>query len=151
MVQLPNATKDFLLDPAIVRRNDTSALSINEWTGEKTLRCVRRGGQGGGCGDGGDRLSGLCLGCPMHLSRPTYSCCACFRAACLLSSLTSIPPTTRSPSPHVTRHSQSPTCRDEDIPDDIEPAGWQPVGNYAVQITWPDGFSQVGAGCWVLG
>ena len=24
----------------VVRRNDTSALSINEWTGEKTLRCA---------------------------------------------------------------------------------------------------------------
>ncbi|KAI7842036.1 hypothetical protein COHA_004236 [Chlorella ohadii] len=70
VVRLPNGQEDFLLDAAVVRRNDTSALSINEWTGEKTLR-------------------------------------------------------------------------DEDIPDNIEPAGWQPVGNYAVQITWPDGFSQI--------
>ncbi len=29
----PGATEDFLLAPAIVRRNDTSAASINEWTG----------------------------------------------------------------------------------------------------------------------
>lgn len=34
-------------------------------------------------------------------------------------------------------------CSDADIPDDVEPAAWQPVGNYAVQITWQDGFSQV--------
>lgn len=29
------------------------------------------------------------------------------------------------------------------MPDDIEPAGCQLVGNYATQITWPDGFSQI--------
>lgn len=58
------------LDAAVVRRNDTSAKSINEWTGEKMLR-------------------------------------------------------------------------DEDIPDDIEPAGISPLGNYAVQILWGDGFNQV--------
>jgi DUF971 family protein len=30
-----------------------------------------------------------------------------------------------------------------DIPDDIEPEEIKPMGNYAVSITWPDGFSQV--------
>jgi hypothetical protein len=30
--------EDFLLDPAVVRRNDTSARSVNEWTGERMLR-----------------------------------------------------------------------------------------------------------------
>ncbi|KAL4447632.1 hypothetical protein ABPG75_004851 [Micractinium tetrahymenae] len=70
VVRLPNGEEEFLLDPAVVRRNDTSAASINEWMGERTLR-------------------------------------------------------------------------DGDVPDDIEPAAWQPVGNYAVQITWQDGFSQV--------
>ncbi|PSC74969.1 fe-S cluster assembly factor chloroplastic [Micractinium conductrix] len=70
VVKLPNGEEEFLLDPATVRRNDTSAKSINEWTGERTLR-------------------------------------------------------------------------DSDIPDDIEPAAWQPVGNYAVQISWQDGFSQI--------
>lgn len=70
VVRLPNGEEEFLLDPPVVRRNDTSAASINEWTGERTLR-------------------------------------------------------------------------DGDVPDDIEPAAWQPVGNYAVQITWQDGFSQV--------
>lgn len=30
-----------------------------------------------------------------------------------------------------------------DIPDDIEPEEIRPMGNYAVSITWPDGFSQV--------
>lgn len=30
-----------------------------------------------------------------------------------------------------------------DIPEDIEPQEIQPMGNYAVQITWPDGFNQV--------
>lgn len=30
--------EEFLLDPAVVRRNDTSALSIDEWTGVKKLR-----------------------------------------------------------------------------------------------------------------
>eukprot|EP00803_Ostreobium_quekettii_P011349 evm.model.scf_945.1 EVM.evm.TU.scf_945.1 scf_945:1635-5006(-) len=39
VVRLPgDIDKEFLLDPAVVRRNDTSASSINEWTGEKTLR-----------------------------------------------------------------------------------------------------------------
>jgi MinD-like ATPase involved in chromosome partitioning or flagellar assembly len=32
------AAAEFWLDPAVVRRNDTSAASINEWTGERTLR-----------------------------------------------------------------------------------------------------------------
>jgi hypothetical protein len=75
VVKLPNSPEgegEFLLDPAVVRRNDTSAASINEWTGQRTLR-------------------------------------------------------------------------DEDVSDDIEPEGIQPVGNYAVQIQWPDGFSQVAA------
>jgi len=30
-----------------------------------------------------------------------------------------------------------------DIPDYIEPEEIRPMGNYAVSITWPDGFSQV--------
>lgn len=30
-----------------------------------------------------------------------------------------------------------------DIPEDIEPEDIRPMGNYAVSITWPDGFSQV--------
>lgn len=38
MVQLPEASDAFLLDPAHVRRNDTSARSINEWTGERMLQ-----------------------------------------------------------------------------------------------------------------
>lgn len=33
-----NEEEDLFLDPAIVRRNDTSAASINEWTGEKILK-----------------------------------------------------------------------------------------------------------------
>lgn len=61
---------EFLLDPAVVRRNDTSARSVNEWTGERTLR-------------------------------------------------------------------------PEDIADDVRPAEVSPLGNYAVQITWEDGFNQV--------
>eukprot|EP00892_Ulva_mutabilis_P002748 jgi/Ulvmu1/12474/UM009_0126.1 len=60
----------FLLDPAAVRRADTSARSVNEWTGERTLR-------------------------------------------------------------------------DEDIPDDVLPQEVQSLGNYAVQISWQDGFNQV--------
>lgn len=59
----------FWLEAALVRRNDTSARSINEWTGE-TL----------GAGD---------------------------------------------------------------IPQSIKPLGVAPMGNYAVQIQWEDGFSQV--------
>ena len=36
---LPDSSRpEFNLHPAVVRRNDTSARSINEWTGEKTLR-----------------------------------------------------------------------------------------------------------------
>jgi DUF971 family protein len=33
--------------------------------------------------------------------------------------------------------------RDEDVSEDIEPLSVQPVGNYAVQIVWDDGFNQV--------
>ena len=62
--------EEFLLDPAVVRRNDTSARSVNEWTGERTLR-------------------------------------------------------------------------PEDVADDVRPAAVAPLGNYAVQITWEDGFNQV--------
>ena len=37
--RLPDSSRpEFFLHPAVVRRNDTSAKSINEWTGEKTLR-----------------------------------------------------------------------------------------------------------------
>ncbi|CAK0786755.1 hypothetical protein CVIRNUC_009969 [Coccomyxa viridis] len=69
--RLPDSSRpEFYLHPAVVRRNDTSAKSINEWTGEKTLR-------------------------------------------------------------------------DADVPEDVEPESVQPLGNYAVQITWKDGFNQV--------
>ena len=34
-----------------------------------------------------------------------------------------------------------------DIPEDIEPEEIRPMGNYAVQITWPDGFNQVNFFC----
>lgn len=64
---------NFLLDPAHVRRNDTSAASINEWTGEKL-------------------------------------------------------------------------SRSDNVPDDIQPDTIAPLGNYAVQILWQDGFNQVWAG-----
>ena len=30
-----------------------------------------------------------------------------------------------------------------DVAEDIEPEEIRPMGNYAVSITWPDGFSQV--------
>jgi DUF971 family protein len=75
LVRLPDAPQrgEFALSPAVVRRNDTSARSINEWTGEKTLR-------------------------------------------------------------------------DGDIAEDVAPASVQPLGNYAVQITWQDGFNQVRTG-----
>lgn len=62
--------EEFCLDPATVRRGDTSAASIDEWSGVRLLR-------------------------------------------------------------------------DEDIPDAIRPAGVAPLGNYAAQIVWDDGFSQV--------
>ena len=61
---------EFLLEPAMVRRNDTSARSVNEWTGERI-----------------DPGAG--------------------------------------------------------VPDDIEPNEIAPLGNYAVQISWEDGFNQV--------
>lgn len=63
--------RNFLLDPALVRRNDTSAASINEWTGEKL-------------------------------------------------------------------------SKSDNIPDGIQPDTVAPLGNYAVQILWQDGFNQVG-------
>ncbi len=37
------------------------------------------------------------------------------------------------------------TLRDADVPEDVRPAGVQPLGNYAVQITWQDGFNQARA------
>jgi DUF971 family protein len=30
-----------------------------------------------------------------------------------------------------------------DVPEDIEPESIRPMGNYAVSITWSDGFDQV--------
>lgn len=60
----------FFLEAALVRRNDTSARSINEWTGEA--------------------LGGV------------------------------------------------------EVPEGIKPLGVAPMGNYAAQIQWEDGFSQVG-------
>jgi hypothetical protein len=74
VVKLPEATglggEEFLLHPATVRRNDTSARSVNEWTGERTLR-------------------------------------------------------------------------NEDVAEGVLPAEVSPLGNYAIQITWQDGFNQV--------
>ncbi|CAI0389852.1 unnamed protein product [Linum tenue] len=69
-VKLPNSEEEFLLHPATVRRNDRSAQSVDEWTGEQKL---------------------------------LYS----------------------------------------DVPEDIEPVDIRPLGNYAVEITWPDGFNQI--------
>ncbi|KAA3490131.1 fe-S cluster assembly factor HCF101, chloroplastic [Gossypium australe] len=69
-VKVPDSEEEFLLHPATVRRNDRSAQSVDEWTGEQKLQ---------------------------------YG----------------------------------------DIPEDIEPEEIRPMGNYAVSITWPDGFSQV--------
>lgn len=38
-----------------------------------------------------------------------------------------------------------------DIPEDIQPEEIKPMGNYAVTITWPDGFNQVSKICiWKL-
>ncbi|KAL6756009.1 P-loop containing nucleoside triphosphate hydrolase protein [Haematococcus lacustris] len=68
-VRLPGSPA-FSLRPAVLRRNDTSATSINEWTGARMLR-------------------------------------------------------------------------DTDVPDDLAPQSINPLGNYAVQITWEDGFNQV--------
>ncbi|KAL6615948.1 hypothetical protein ACP70R_038218 [Stipagrostis hirtigluma subsp. patula] len=69
-VKVPDSDEEFLLHPATVRRNDRSAQSVDEWTGEQKVQ---------------------------------YG----------------------------------------DIPEDIEPEEIKPVGNYAVSITWPDGFSQI--------
>jgi DUF971 family protein len=33
--------------------------------------------------------------------------------------------------------------RDEDVREDIQPESINPLGNYAVQISWQDGFNQV--------
>ncbi|KAM7509480.1 hypothetical protein LguiA_019933 [Lonicera macranthoides] len=69
-VKVPDSDEEFLLHPATVRRNDRSAQSVDEWTGEQKLQYT-------------------------------------------------------------------------DIRDDIEPEEIRPMGNYAVSITWPDGFSQI--------
>ncbi|KAL4571564.1 hypothetical protein LXL04_018325 [Taraxacum kok-saghyz] len=69
-VKVPDSNEEFLLHPATVRRNDRSAQSVDEWTGEQKLM---------------------------------YG----------------------------------------DVPEDIEPEEIRPMGNYAVSITWPDGFSQI--------
>ncbi|KAJ6957752.1 fe-S cluster assembly factor HCF101 [Populus alba x Populus x berolinensis] len=69
-VRVPDSEEEFLLHPATVRRNDRSAQSVDEWTGEQKLQYA-------------------------------------------------------------------------DVPEDIEPEEIRPMGNYAVQITWPDGFSQI--------
>ncbi|GFS40988.1 ATP binding protein [Actinidia rufa] len=69
-VKVPDSDEEFLLHPATVRRNDRSAQSVDEWTGEQKLQFM-------------------------------------------------------------------------DVPEDIEPEDIRPMGNYAVSITWPDGFSQI--------
>ncbi|KAM7512793.1 hypothetical protein LguiB_011668 [Lonicera macranthoides] len=69
-VKVPDSDEEFLLHPATVRRNDRSAQSVDEWTGQQKLQYT-------------------------------------------------------------------------DIQDDIEPEEIRPMGNYAVSITWPDGFSQI--------
>ncbi|GAB4828358.1 hypothetical protein Ancab_035356 [Ancistrocladus abbreviatus] len=69
-VKVPALDEEFLLHPATVRRNDRSAQSVDEWTGEQKLQYT-------------------------------------------------------------------------DVPEDIEPEDIRPMGNYAVQITWPDGFNQI--------
>lgn len=69
-VRVPESDEEFLLHPATVRRNDRSAQSVDEWTGEQKLQFG-------------------------------------------------------------------------DVPEDIEPEDIRPMGNYAVSITWPDGFSQI--------
>ncbi|KAK6941551.1 Gamma-butyrobetaine hydroxylase-like, N-terminal [Dillenia turbinata] len=69
-VKVPDSEEEFLLHPATVRRNDRSAQSVDEWTGEQKLQYA-------------------------------------------------------------------------DVPEDIEPEEIRPMGNYAVSITWPDGFNQV--------
>ncbi|XP_057768106.1 fe-S cluster assembly factor HCF101, chloroplastic [Salvia miltiorrhiza] len=69
-VKVPTSDEEFYLHPATVRRNDRSAESVDEWTGEQKLR---------------------------------YG----------------------------------------DIPEDVEPEEIRPMGNYAVSITWPDGFNQI--------
>ncbi|RZC71659.1 hypothetical protein C5167_034864 [Papaver somniferum] len=69
-VKVPDSDEEFLLHPATVRRNDRSAKSVDEWTGEQTLQYT-------------------------------------------------------------------------DVLEDIEPEDIRPMGNYAVSITWPDGFSQI--------
>ncbi|CAM8938690.1 unnamed protein product [Rhodiola kirilowii] len=69
-VKVPNSDEEFYLHPATVRRNDRSAQSVDEWSGEQKLQ---------------------------------YN----------------------------------------DVPEDIQPQDIRPMGNYAVSITWPDGFSQI--------
>ncbi|KAI0493868.1 hypothetical protein KFK09_023994 [Dendrobium nobile] len=69
-VRVPGSDDEFFLHPATVRRNDRSAQSVDEWTGEQKLQFG-------------------------------------------------------------------------DVPEDIEPEDIRPMGNYAVSITWPDGFSQI--------
>eukprot|EP00271_Cylindrocystis_brebissonii_P007210 TRINITY_DN20476_c0_g1_i1.p1 TRINITY_DN20476_c0_g1~~TRINITY_DN20476_c0_g1_i1.p1 ORF type:complete len:599 (+),score=109.66 TRINITY_DN20476_c0_g1_i1:287-2083(+) len=69
-VNVPGTEEEFFLHPATVRRNDRSAQSIDEWSGEQKLR---------------------------------YS----------------------------------------DIADSIEPETIRPLGNYAAEIVWPDGFAQI--------
>ncbi|KAF8393323.1 hypothetical protein HHK36_021564 [Tetracentron sinense] len=69
-VKVPDSDEEFLLHPATVRRNDRSAQSVDEWTGEQKLKYA-------------------------------------------------------------------------DVPEDIEPEDIRPMGNYAVSIMWPDGFSQI--------
>ncbi|CAM8945852.1 unnamed protein product [Rhodiola kirilowii] len=69
-VKVPNSDEEFYLHPATVRRNDRSAQSVDEWSGEQKLQF-------------------------------------------------------------------------NDVPEDIQPQDIRPMGNYAVSITWPDGFSQI--------
>ncbi|GFY80879.1 ATP binding protein [Actinidia rufa] len=69
-VKVPDSDEEFLLHPATVRRNDRSAQSVVEWTGEQKLQFM-------------------------------------------------------------------------DVSEHVEPEDIRPMGNYAVSIMWPDGFSPI--------
>ncbi|KAK9862479.1 hypothetical protein WJX84_001126 [Apatococcus fuscideae] len=49
-LRLPDRPLELYLDPAVVRRNDTSAKSVNEWTGEKILQDGDIAGHHQACG-----------------------------------------------------------------------------------------------------
>lgn len=179
MIQLPGE-EEFLLPPLVVRRNDTSATSIDEWTGACCAAC-RQGQDLQAC----MWSYPACAAVPARVlwhGRTTVFWLRCMQVSRAMRELsrpftwpalarrteagftprpayvqmrpphqqrqkplrfTTPLPTPPSLLPHTHPAGQR---KREEVADDVRPISVNPLGNYAVQISWSDGFNQVGTG-----